>query len=319
MNPKPLLAAASVAAIVAACATTSATSAVIPPRIAPDALMRHVSVLAADSMEGRLIGSPGNARARAYVVRELAAAGAQPIGSSLEVPFEMANPRDSSVRRGVNVVGQIRGRTTPDRYLVVTAHHDHVGIRNGQIYNGADDDASGTAAIIEIARWFSANPPEHTIIFASFDGEEGGLSGSRAFVQQPPVPLSRVVLNVNLDMVGRNTRNELYASGTSHYGFLRTYLDSVIARSPITLRLGHDDPNGPRHDDWTMQSDHASFHRAGVPFVYFGVEDHPDYHQPTDDTERLMPAFYAGAVSTVLDAVRVLDRNLDTIAAARSR
>ena len=299
--------------------SASSASAQTSAAIGAEALMAHVSVLAADSMEGRLIGTPGSARARAYLVRAFADAGLRPIGASFEVPVQMVSPRDSSIRRGTNVVGEIRGRTTPDRYIVVTAHYDHVGVREGQIYNGADDDASGTAALIEMARWFRANPPEHSLIFAAFDGEEGGMVGSREFVRQPPVPADRIVLNVNLDMVGRNAKNELYAAGTSHYPFLRPYLDSAAARAPITLRLGHDDPSGPRQDDWTTQSDHASFHRARIPFVYFGVEDHPDYHKPTDDTERLMPTFFAGAVTTVRDAVRILDRNLGAISAARSR
>jgi Zn-dependent M28 family amino/carboxypeptidase len=211
----------------------------------------------------------------------------------------------------------MRGRTNPERYIVVTAHFDHVGVRQDQIYNGADDNASGTAALMEIARWFAANPPMHSIIFAALDYEEGGLIGARGFVASPPVPASSIVLNVNMDMVGRNTKNELFAAGTSHYPFLRPYLDSVAARAPITLRFGHDDPNGPPRDDWTSQSDHGAFHRAGIPFVYFGVEDHPDYHQPTDDVERLMPQFFAGAATTVLDAVRTLDRNLAAIATHR--
>ncbi|MGH7128536.1 MAG: M28 family peptidase, partial [Planctomycetaceae bacterium] len=188
-------------------------------------------------------------------------------------------------------------------------------VRQGEIYNGADDNASGTGALIEIARWFAAHPPENSIIFAAFDAEEGGLVGARGFVANPPAPADRIVLNVNMDMVGRNARNELYAAGTSHYGFLRPYLDSVAARAPVSLRFGHDDPNGPRSDDWTTQSDHAAFHAAGIPFIYFGVEDHPDYHRPTDAVERLMPEFFAGAASTVLDAIRTFDRNLSVIAA----
>lgn len=310
------LAPAALALLLGGCAGMNGATATpqAAPRIAAPALMRHVSVLAADSMEGRLIGTPGSARARAYLLREFAAAGLEPIGASFEHPFETRSPRDSSVRRGVNVVGRIPGRTDPSRAIVITAHYDHVGVRNGEVYNGADDDASGTAALIELARWFHANPPAHTLIFAAFDGEEGGLSGSREFVRQPPVAASSIVVNVNMDMVGRNERNELYAAGTYHYPFLRPYLDSVAVRAPITLRFGHDDPTGPARDDWTSQSDHASFHRAGIPFVYFGVEDHPDYHRPTDDTERLMPEFYAGAVSTVLAAVQALDRNLGAIA-----
>jgi Zn-dependent M28 family amino/carboxypeptidase len=300
-------------------AAVNSTAASAADAIGAEGLMAHVSVLAADSMEGRLIGSPGSARARAYLVRAFADAGLQPIGASFEVPVQMVSPRDSTLRRGTNLVGVIRGRTTPDRYIAVTAHYDHVGVRQGQIYNGADDDASGTAALIEIARWFRDHPPAHSLVFVAFDGEEGGMVGSREFVRQPPVPIERILLDVNLDMVGRNAKNELYAAGTSHHPVLRPFLDSVAQGAPVTLRFGHDDPNGPRQDDWTTQSDHASFHRAGIPFVYFGVEDHPDYHRPTDDTERLMPAFFAGAVTTVRDAIRVLDRNLPAIAAATRR
>lgn len=278
--------------------------------ISPDALMSHVSVLAADSMRGRLSGSPEAAETRAYIARQFGQAGLRRVGVSFEHPTEITSPRDSTVRRATNIVGMVRGRTNPDRYIVVTAHYDHVGVRNGEIYNGADDNASGTGALIEMARWFASHPPQNSILFVALDYEEGGLNGARGFVARPPVPLSQIALNVNMDMVGRNAKNELFASGTSHYPFLRPYLDSAAARSSITLRFGHDDPNGPRTDDWTTQSDHYAFHAAKIPFVYFGVEDHPDYHRPTDDVERLMPTFYAGAVNTILDALRVLDRNL---------
>jgi Zn-dependent M28 family amino/carboxypeptidase len=281
--------------------------------ISVDALMSHVSVLAADSMRGRLSGSPEAAEARAYIARQFGQAGLQRVGVSFEHPTEIASARDSAVRRATNIVGLVRGRANPGRYIVVTAHYDHVGVRNGEIYNGADDNASGTGALIEMARWFARNPPQHSMLFVALDFEEGGLNGARGFVARPPVPLPSIALNVNMDMVGRNTKNELFASGTSHYPFLRPYLDSVAARAPIVLRFGHDDPNGPRTDDWTTQSDHYAFHAAGIPFVYFGVEDHPDYHRPSDDIERLIPAFYAGAVNTILDALRVLDRNLPAL------
>jgi Zn-dependent M28 family amino/carboxypeptidase len=142
------------------------------------------------------------------------------------------------------------------------------------------------------------------------------LRGAREFVREPPVPSANIAVNVNMDMIGRNDKNELYASGAHHYPFLRTFLDSVAARSTIQLRFGHDNPAGPRGDDWTTQSDHGAFHSAGIPYIYFGVEDHVDYHRPTDDSDRLMPAFYAGAINTVLDAIRTFDRNLTAIVAA---
>ncbi|HET9455625.1 MAG TPA: M28 family peptidase, partial [Gemmatimonadaceae bacterium] len=205
------------AAALAACATVTPagqpTSA-----ISADALMRHVSLLAADSMRGRLVGTPENAKARAYIVAQFRAAGLQPVGAGFEHSTEVR--RDTLVRRATNVVGMVRGRTNPDRYIVVTAHFDHVGVRNGEIYNGADDNASGTGALIEMARWFAANPPANSILFVGFDAEEGGLIGARGFVANPPVPLASIAMNVNMDMVGRNTKNELYAAGTSHYPFL---------------------------------------------------------------------------------------------------
>lgn len=307
-----------VLAFAAACAGSNPGSTTQPATtISAEHLMRHVSILAHDSMRGRAAGTPENAEARVYIARQFGQAGLQRLGLSFEHPTQVVSARDSAVRRATNVIGVVRGRANPERYIVVTAHFDHLGIRNGEIYNGADDNASGTGALIELARWFAAHPPQNSILFAALDYEEGGLNGARGFVAQPPVPLSSIVLNVNMDMVGRNTKNELFAAGTSHYPYLRTYLDSAAARSPITLRYGHDDPNGPRTDDWTTQSDHFAFHNAGIPFVYFGVEDHPDYHRPTDDIERLMPTFYAGGVSTILDAIRVFDRNLSGIAARR--
>jgi Zn-dependent M28 family amino/carboxypeptidase len=304
--------------LVVSCASSNTTPAVpASGPISADALMSHVSVLAADSMRGRLSGSAEAAETRAYIARQFGQAGLQRVGVSFEHPTETTSPRDSSVRRATNIVGLVRGRANTNQYIVVTAHYDHLGVRNGEIYNGADDNASGTGALIEMARWFAANRPQTSILFVALDFEEGGLNGARGFVARPPVPLSSIALNVNMDMVGRNAKNELFASGTSHYPFLRPYLDSVASRSSITLRFGHDDPNGPRTDDWTTQSDHYAFHAAGIPFIYFGVEDHPDYHRPTDDVERLMPSFYAGAVNTILDAIRTFDRNLTAIPARR--
>jgi hypothetical protein len=278
--------------------------------IKPADLMRHMHVLAHDSLEGRRVGTPGGAKARAYLVRAFTDAGLRPLSAGFEHPFTFT--RDSATVTGVNLVGVIRGRTTPDRYIVVTAHYDHLGVRQGDVMNGADDNASGTGALVEIARQLAARPPAHSVIIAALDGEEGGLRGARHFVAQPPVPLSSIIMNVNLDMVGRNAKNELYAAGTFHYPFLRPLLDSVIARSSITLKLGHDDPALQR-DDWTSQSDHGAFHAAKIPFIYFGVEDHADYHKASDEVGGIMPEFYAGAVNTVLDAIRVFDSNAAAI------
>jgi hypothetical protein len=283
--------------------------------VGPERIMADLRVLAADSMEGRLVGTEGNRRARAFLLREYQNIGLRPLGDGFTHGFDFVG-RDSVQRGGINVLGYLPGTRDPGRYIVVTAHYDHLGVRDGQIYNGADDNASGTAALLELARYFVANPPANSIIFAALDAEEGGLNGARAFVRAPPVPLTAIALNVNMDMVGRNDRNELYAAGTYHSPFLRPYLERAAAGAPITLRFGHDSPDLGA-DDWTLQSDHAAFHEVGIPFVYFGVEDHPDYHRPTDTADRIQPAFYAGAVTTILRSILVLDREMDAVAAGR--
>jgi Zn-dependent M28 family amino/carboxypeptidase len=119
------------------------------------------------------------------------------------------------------------------------------------------------------------------------------------------------VLNVNMDMVGRNDAGELYVAGTHHYPQLLPFVERVAADAEVRLIPGHDTPNPERRsDDWTGSSDHGAFHAQGIPFLYFGVEDHPDYHRPTDELAGIQPGFYARAVRTVLAAVRLLDAGL---------
>ncbi|HSK21477.1 MAG TPA: M28 family peptidase [Longimicrobiales bacterium] len=299
-----------VTVLVAACAPSNAsldTAPLATAAIDSVRLMHDIGVLAHDSMEGRLVGTPGNARARAFIERSFRERGLQPAGSSSYLhPFDIQ--RDDATIEGVNIIGQVTGTAQPSQYIVVTAHYDHVGVRDGEIYNGADDNASGTAALLALADYFTRNRPRHTLIFAALDAEEGGLRGARAFVESPPVPLQSIVLNINMDMVGRNDAGELYVAGTAHYPQLLPFVEEVARNAEVTLIPGHDRPGARPSDDWTTASDHAAFHRAGIPFLYFGVEDHPDYHRPTDEMSGIQPGFYPRAVRTVLSAVRLLDR-----------
>lgn len=273
-------------------------------------LMADLAALAADSMEGRRIGTPGGARARAFLLRAFARIGLAPVRDSFPAPFT-AKARGADVN-GVNLVGMIRGTKHADRYLVLSAHYDHLGVRDGVIYNGADDNASGTAAVLAMAAWFKSHPPANSIIFALFDGEESGLLGAKAFLANPPIPIERIVANVNLDMVSRNEKGELYASGAAPYPVMKPLLDSIAAIAPVKLLLGHD--TGTGQDNWIQQSDQGPFHTNRIPFVYFGVEDHPDYHKPGDKVEHIEPGFYYRCVQTIAEFVRRLDLGLDRVA-----
>jgi hypothetical protein len=293
-----------VASLMLASAAQSQTMATA--RINSATLSKDVSVLAADSMEGRRAGTPGSQRARRYLLRRFEQIGLQSFGS-FERPFAL------SQGQGVNLVGFVRGTEQPDRYFVVTAHYDHLGVRNGAVFNGADDNASGTAGILALAQYFKEHAPRHSIIFVAFDSEEGGLRGARAFVAEPPVARESMIMNINLDMIGRNEGNELYAAGTYHNPQLAPLIEAVAAHAPLKLRIGHDRPGLPAGDDWTNSSDHGPFHAARIPFLYFGEEDHADYHKATDDFERIQPAFHANAVETILETLLRLDRDVDSI------
>jgi len=261
--------------------------------------------LSHDSMGGRAAMTPENAKARLWLESEFRRIGLEPVNGRHVHAWVRARRAGADSVRGANVLGLIRGRTDPARVIVVSAHYDHVGTRNGQVYNGADDNASGTAAVLAMAAHFRKHPPAHTILFALWDAEEMGLLGARAFVDAPAVPLASIAANVNLDMVGRNDRGELYAAGATPWPAMRPVLESLVPVAQVKLRLGHDSGGG--QNDWTDQSDQGAFNAARIPFVYFGVEDHPDYHKPTDDPERIEPGFYYGAARTIAAFVERLD------------
>ncbi len=274
-------------------------------------LIDDIKYLSSDELQGRETGTAENATARNYVLARFKKSGIKPFNENYRQNFSFKNSQGKEFK-GVNVVGFIKGKERPDKYIVITAHYDHVGIKDGEIYNGADDNASGTAALLAIAKYFKKNKPKHSLIFAALDAEEKGLRGAKFFVDNPPVPLESILLNINMDMVSRNDRGELYAAGTFHYPQFKSYLEAVQKNAPVKLLLGHDDPK-LGSDDWTFQSDHGAFHRKKIPFLYFGVEDHKDYHKPTDDFENIQPEFYVNAVETIVMAVKEIDKNYGTI------
>ncbi len=268
-------------------------------------LLADLFRLSHDSMAGRASMTPENAKARAFLVAEMRRLGLAQVNGSYEQAFAMPRRNRPDSVRGANVVAMVRGRTAPDRYLVVTAHYDHVGTRNGNIYNGADDNASGTAALLQMAAHFQRSRPAHSIIFVFFDAEEMGLTGARAFVETPPVPLAQIVANVNMDMVARGDNGLLWAVGTTPYPQMKPVVESTTADARVTVKMGFD--TGTGRDNWTSLSDQGAFHAKGIPFVYFGVEDHPDYHQPGDDPEKVNAGFYYGAARTIAAFVTRLD------------
>jgi Zn-dependent M28 family amino/carboxypeptidase len=297
------------------------TSSPVAPLADAVSLVNDVKALTGPGMDGRLTGSPGNHRAQAYILQRFKQIGLEPVHGSYEQKFSFVHhsikglvlpgrPFTTTYPDATNLVGALRGSSDPDSWLIISAHFDHLGVRGHELYPGADDNASGIAAMIAAATYLAAHPPRHSVLFAAFDAEEEGLRGSRHFVAHPPMDLARVQLLVNLDMVSRGDEGFIVASGTRGDDRLRALVTGAAATRAIRVQFGHDRPMylAGRVEDWTQSSDQGPFHDAGVRTIYFGVEDHADYHRPGDTVERVPVLFFAEAASLVIGTVIAADR-----------
>lgn len=268
-------------------------------------VLKDLKVLSSDEYEGRKTGTAGAEKAAAFIADRFKSLGLEhfPQGEDYIQTFRFDDKEGTSYS-GKNIIGYIPGKLK--EVLVISAHYDHLGKVGDSIYNGADDNASGIAALLQFAAYFSENKPNFTIVFAAFDAEEMGLRGAKAFVENPPIRLDQIKLNINMDMISHNDKNELYVCGTYKYPQLRRYVEDIKDEVKVKLLPGHDDPN-TGHDDWTNQSDQGAFNAKDIPFLYFGVEDHKDYHQPSDTYENINPTFYIRTVEAILGVIKNID------------
>lgn len=263
--------------------------------------------LASDAFKGR--GTGNNKEAQDLITNYFNTIGLHPLMKSYRVPFTFTDEKTKKEREGINIVGYVKGKTFPNTYIVIGAHYDHLGIVNDTIYNGADDNASGTSALLFLANHFSKNQPEHSIIFAAFDAEELGLHGSKAFVNKPYIPLANIKLNINFDMISRNPKNEIYVVGTYPYPQFKSTIAGIAKNSSLTVSYGHDDPDDKTKDYWMYSSDNGPFFQKGIPNITFSEEDHPDYHKATDDYEVTNPDFYINVVKLIQSSIEAIDNN----------
>ncbi|MCC5854594.1 MAG: M28 family peptidase [Idiomarina sp.] len=286
--------------------TPDAGAEVVPERLNIDRMMADLIWLADAEREGRAPGTDGGIAAREYIVEQMTTIGLEPAGTDGYLhPFETPQTTNAA-----NVIGLIPGTDPNLRPITLTAHYDHLGIRNGAIYHGADDNASGTAAILEIARFLMDYPNEHPILVMALDSEEWGLLGARALFETNFLDPRNVAFNLNLDMLSRDTDQLLYAVGTYHNPWLRPLVQRVQRESGARLVMAHDRPwwRAGRTEDWTLSSDHGPFHEQGIPFMYFGVADHPDYHRPTDTSDKVDVEFYRKTSETALSFLLLIDQ-----------
>ena len=254
-----------------------------------------LSYLSSDALEGRGSGKEGNWKAAKFIAKQFKEHGLEPIewvgwdGSGHFQHFDYQyGVREGLFRRRtvtvetVNVVGILRGSS--NRCIVFGAHFDHLGIRGGRIYNGADDNASGTTALLELAEAFakSGKKPKHTLVFVAFGAEEAGLIGSKYYANYPPLPLTNCDLMINMDMVGRlGSKNGEPSVGTSTLSLQSGNLSKKT--TDLVHEVSHKYPFRFNFTPAGWRSDHAHFNSKGIPVLFFHTGNHPQYHQPTDD------------------------------------
>jgi Zn-dependent M28 family amino/carboxypeptidase len=278
-------------------------------KINRNTLLNDIQTLSSDSFEGRKTGSTGNLKAADYITNRFEEIGLKSYNQNYRHPFTFRNRRNEQIQ-GINLIGCIKGKS--ENVIIISAHYDHVGINNSEIFNGADDNASGVAVILASAKYFTENKPLNTLLFVAFDAEEMGLQGAYSFLNNPPIPKELIKLTINLDMVSHNDKSELYAAGTFKSPAIKDIIQNADQNTGISIKFGHDQPDMGK-DDWTMQSDHGPFARENIPFLYFGVEDHKDYHKPSDDFDNINPNFFYSASTAILKSINSLDKNLDRI------
>ncbi len=267
-----------------------------------ETLLRHVKALSSDMFEGRKTGTKGAVRAKKYIINQFYSLDVKSFKNSYEQPFLFTKGKKEY--KGTNVIGYVRGKCKPNEFIVISAHYDHLGIKKGKIYNGADDNASGLGALFSFAEYFKKYPPKHSVILVAFDAEELGIKGSAFFLKNLPVHEKKVILNINMDMISRSDSNELYVVGTNLKKSLKSAVCCVKSKK-VKLISGHDGYDNK--ESWVYASDHVHFHKAGIPFLYFGVEDHEDYHEHTDVFENIHQDFYKEAVRVIISVFNKID------------
>lgn len=266
-------------------------------------VLKHVTFLASDEMKGRRTGSEEEKVAAEYIVKHFESNGLKPAGEE-----KGWRQRFRAVAfTGTNILGVLPGtsQVKAGEFVVVGAHYDHVGLgtfgsrtsASNQIHNGADDNASGTAGLLELVEAFAKKPGKRSILFMAFSGEEMGLIGSHAWCEKPTRPLNKIVTMVNLDMLGRCTNDYLYVGGVGTGKGFPDLMRKHAEGFPFRIEMG---------GGGTGPSDFESFYKKDMPVLFFFTGLHGEYHTPADDIPLINSADEAGVLRLAYRIVRHL-------------
>ena len=281
-------------------------------------LRKHVTYLASDKLKGRGTGTPEELMAAKYIAKQFRKIGLTPKGTEGTFFHKFTFKKSSDPHGGVdqsakqvsaqNVAGYLDNGA--EYTIVIGAHYDHLGLGldhnsldanpEGKIHNGADDNASGTAGVIELARYLAKNgvKEQHNFLFLCFSGEELGLYGSKKYTETPTIDLAKVSFMINMDMIGRlNEEKKVVVGGVGTAPDFVPTLKSL--KSDLGIKL---DSAG------VGPSDHTSFYLKNIPVLFFFTGQHSDYHKPTDDVEKVNFPGVMQVISTTAEVIETLDK-----------
>jgi Zn-dependent M28 family amino/carboxypeptidase len=266
-------------------------------------LKKHLYIVASDEMEGRETGSSGQKKAGAYLINHYKTnkipfpKGAADYFQKIPASYLNAN-RNENLPDSENIWAFIEGSEKPNEVIVISAHYDHIGLKNGLVYNGADDDGSGTVALLEIAQAFKiaqkeGHGPKRSVLILHVTGEEHGLHGSRFYSENPLFPLANTITNINIDMIGRrdefhkDSNNYVYLIGSD---YLSTDLYNICEeanKKHINLFVDYKFNDKKDTNRFYYRSDHYNFAKNGIPSVFLFNGVHADYHQASDEVDKI--------------------------------
>ena len=268
-------------------------------------LSKNLHIIASDEMEGRNTGEAGQKKAGLYIIEQYKALGIKNPPGSMDfyqkVPSEfMKKGFSPKLGDSENIWAFIPGAEKPEEVVIISAHYDHIGMKNGEVFNGADDDGSGTVSLIEIAKAFAeakkeGHAPKRSILFLHVTGEEHGLHGSRYYAENPLFPIKNAVADINIDMVGRRDTigshktdgKYVYVIGSDRLSSELHSINEEMNTKYVGLNLDYtfnarNDPN-----QFYFRSDHYNFAKKGIPSIFFFNGVHEDYHGPNDTADKI--------------------------------
>jgi Zn-dependent M28 family amino/carboxypeptidase len=262
-------------------------------------LQELLYVYASDYFEGRETGTPGQKKAIDFLTHFYSTHSIQPAKGSINYLQPMALNIKGNIVETENVVAIIKGSEFPDEYIVISSHLDHVGIQGGEIHNGADDDGSGTVALLEIAEAFQTavaegQGPKRSIVFLHVTGEEKGLLGSKYYTDNPLYPLSQTMVNLNIDMVGRlDPKREdkdpryVYLIGSDKLSLDLHEISETVNQKYMQYKLDYTYNDDQDPNRFYYRSDHYNFAKNNIPVIFYLNGTHDDYHRPSDTPEKI--------------------------------